>query len=374
MPLPRAFASPTGQAARCESLEPRRLFAAAGHQELHRPPRVMADVNGDGADDLIVGQLSTVKGVAKVGLGVAGFSVYLNDGKGQFRFHGHTDCDDADSVVDLDIEVGQLGGKTVDGSTNQWPTLALKLYSVTGQPTPVGDVAGKVKLVLFSGNGKGDFQQGKTHVMPHVLEARKNKDYATDPYVETTIRGLDIGDMDGDGDGDLLSWEQNDVVAALTDGTDVTGEIVLPEGRSRDDGIIGLADFDGDGTADRGVVIDDALWYLHQKFVDGKPGPTRATKIDGFTIKQGMAVRLADVDGDGDRDDLVVIDGQQLGFGINEQGVRLHSFTWTQADRPLRGSTRDLLIGDADGDGADDLVTVKVYHDMAKSIIQNIRA
>ena len=80
----------SGRAARpaapaCESLEPRRLYAADPsaklglvHQGLRHPPCI-ADMNGDGLDDLVV---MTAHSGGGDGVGV---DVLINDGNGTFR-------------------------------------------------------------------------------------------------------------------------------------------------------------------------------------------------------------------------------------------------------------------------------------------------
>jgi len=368
-----------------EQLEMRCLFAAAGGLDPHAPPTAVADLNDDGRDDLVVVTVDAARG----GGGTAvGLDVYLNDGKGAFRFAGHTGCDDADGVVAAEIAAGTNRVINGDGSTSQWPVLALKLYSVTGQPTPVGDVAGRATLALFDGDGKGGLAHRRTHVIPHLFETGDRR-CRSDPYAETAQRGLAVADLNGDRLADVASWVGDQLVVGIAGaggdlkmGPAQSNPLYAPTGKEGvnplyENRMVGAGDLDGDGRADLVAVVGGAVRYLSVDSGAERPVGGRVTEVEAVTVRRKAAVRLADVDGDGGADDLVVVDGQKVSVGVNAQDATRHRFTWTQLG-PVGFATRDALVGDADGDGRDDLFGIsnvtKTRHDVAMNSVRNLKA
>lgn len=368
-----------------ERLENRRLFAAFVHQELHRPPIAMRDLNGDGLADLVVvtaqvrrndnvdagGDGNGNGGHAGGGGGGAagrsllfGFDVYLNAGDNSFRFGGGTDCNDTDAVA-ADIAIGDLTGDGV-------PDVALKLYSVTGQLTPAREAITS-KVVLFGGSGKGDFTQRESFVLPHVLDTSDSRRSLV-PKQVIERSGMAVGDVDGDGAADLVSWQDDQVITVMSDarggprqttsqdGTFSHGTI---RGNAR---VVGLGDLDADGDMDLVAYDEDAPtvlvrgWDPKEKkpIIGGTVDPSPATRngrIDGILI--------GDLDGDGFTDDLALLSGKRLTVGINQTkpdpagGEPVYSFSWGETRNLAGVRPADVRVVDLDGDGVDDLFALR---------------
>jgi hypothetical protein len=347
-----------------EPLEGRRLFTALVHQELHRPPTAMADMNGDGLLDLIVATAESRRGGAG---GLLGFNVLLNDGKGALRSSGHTYFDDTDSdSVLTDIAAGDVNGDGV-------PDVALKLFSVTGQPTPVGrSKTTEAKVVLFvSGDpdsdqdGLDDYTQRKTHILPHVLDTDGNRRTWVIPHV-LERNGIAIGDVDGDGGADLVSWVGDDVlILHHGDPHAMTSEDgVLSPGAARGNvRIVGLGDLNGDGAMELIAYDEQAPTILVASWdPKGKQLTLQPTIDASAAAPNGRidALLIGNMDRDRD-DDLVVVSGDRLTVGTNntkadpKSGEVVYSFSWGAHQMGHRVAAGDVRLGDLDGDGVDDL-------------------
>lgn len=374
-----------------EPLEGRRLFAALVHQELHRPPTAIADLNGDGLADLVVVRVRALSpggvldpspatragggggGGGGGSGGVLGFDVYLNAGDGDFRFaKGYIDFDNIDlTAIATDVAIGDLNG---DG----FPDVALKLFSVTGQPTPVGrSKTTEQVVILFVGTGKGDFEQRGSFVLPHVLDTSGGSRRAIVPKHVFDRSGLAVGDVNGDGLPDLVSWQDDNVVTVLSDarggprqttsqdGTFSHGTI---RGNSR---IVGLGDLDADGDMDLIAYDEDAPTILVASWDPKEKKPILGAKIDATvaTLNGKIdSILIGDLDGDGATDDLAVLSGNQVTVGTNQSkpdpagGPATLTFSWGAPQR-LPGGVKpvDVHVGDLDGDGTDDLFSLRKH-------------
>jgi hypothetical protein len=343
MSLPRADVTPT-----CESLEPRRLFAAAKlalvHQELHRPPTALVDMNRDGLLDAVVGTTDVRVSGGRAAI-VHGFNVLLSDGKGTMRFGGHTDCDDSDPNLASDFVIGDFNR---DGELD----VAMRLYSVTAQPTPTGiTINEKFKLVVFSGDGRGGFKQGPTTELQH---ARGGSAGAPKQSFASKLGGIAKADVDGDGADDIISIANDNAVIVHAGGKEVSKVEVMfnPKEYTR---CIAVGDVDGDGAADIVAIVDGTLTYAAIDFSSGKePALGKVNKIESLTFKQSVNVQVGDLDGDGLGDDFLFGDGRDVILGINHLDTG-RGMVFEKLSPRLRVNSADVLVGDLDGDGDDEL-------------------
>ncbi len=281
---------------------------------------VLGDVDGDGDPDLICGLVRRQN------------RLYLNDGTGTF-----TDATDARMPAADDWTTSVVLGD-VDGDGD------LDLcFADVGQSR------------LYVNDGTGTFSDGTDGRMP-----------AEDDQTSSVV----LGDVDGDGDLDLVSGaESTQNRLYLNDGrgafADATAQRIPCE--SQDTRAVVLGDVDGDGDLDLvcGTSYGASLPSQRRQNVlwinDGRGTFTDAT--DGrmpMDDDATTALALGDVDGDGDLD-LVV--GNLLLNGVSGQN-RLYlndgSGNFTDATARLMPVVNDptaaVALGDVDGDGDLDLV------------------
>ena len=278
----------------------------------------LGDVDGDGDLDLVVGNAINQQN-----------RLYLNDGTGTFT----------------------------DVTANRMPivygwTMALSLGDV--------DEDGDLDIVfansgarnrLYLNDGTGDFSDATAARMP--------------PQEENRTRAVTLGDVDGNGDLDLVfgnDGQQNRLY--LNDGTgnfiEATANRLPPGGDHTL--AVALGDVDGDGHLD--LVFGNARQQTRLHLNDGIGIFTDATagRVAPDKDTETRAVTLGDVDGDGHAD-LILGNRIQAQDPIHQQN-RLYlndgsgSFTVVNAARLPRHYdwTLAVALGDVDGDGDTDLI------------------
>jgi hypothetical protein len=371
----------------CEFLETRQLFATAllplapaaadangsaakyalVHQELHRPPTAIADFNGDGLDD--VAEMTAHSGGGD-GIGI---DLWLNDGRGSLLLSGHTDCDDTDPnalVFAADITAGDVNG---DGTAD----VITKLFSVTAEVQPVGREA-KVTMHVLANDGKGALLHTAAHEAAHVVQQRGGVSLRA-MLADEGKDSVSVADLDGDGVGDIVSVYGDELSVSMMARTSTAKQVTKVTVRGWDPKsvkeIVGrLADLDGDGRPDLVAVVNDGIEFSSFVFDDaGTPALGKVSKVEALTIKQGAAVVVGNLDDDGRADDLAVLDGAKSSLLINETDTK---GVYRVIAVALPGTTAvegEIQIGDVDGDGVDDLFTLRSINDAKKSILSIIR-
>jgi hypothetical protein len=355
---------------------------------------VAGDMDSNGSLDLIVGN-DFITNPLEYG------AVYLNNGASQFpvaRNFGpstnnlvRTTLGDMDGDGTLDIVTTAAYGPNVlylnDGAGN---------FSVTRTLTAgglVADMNGDSKLDIVSGNtiylndGTANFSITRTVGIGAIIAVGDmNSDGALDavsyngmiafndgtgsfPTTRTTGTGVRaIGDVDGDGDLDVIADVNSSGAVYLNDGA---GNFNWPGGVLSFGSNLGdttLADVDGDGDYDMvvGYYNQQNLVYLN----DGAghfnwPGGVRNF---GTGWDYTMDIAVGDVDGDGDLDIVVGNSGASRGSTDCYQGeqnaVYLNdgagNFTESGSAHNFGAGTDatvSVALGDVDGDGDLDIVT-----------------
>lgn len=175
----------------------------------------------------------------------------------------------------------------------------------------------------------------------------------------TNGRSVVAGDLDSDGDLDLVSSSQNNTTIVWFENTDGlgnfnTGHII----ENASDGIeeITISDLDNDGDLDVIAAVfnlDTLAWFEN---LDGL-GTFGSRQVISNQVEAILSVDTADVDNDGDQDILATIpdftDGGLLWFeNLDGQG---NFNTGTFIDQPTP-SARSVHATDVDGDGDMDVI------------------
>ncbi|MFQ5973012.1 MAG: FG-GAP repeat domain-containing protein [Alphaproteobacteria bacterium] len=187
------------------------------------------------------------------------------------------------------------------------------------------------------------------------------------PYVDVTQSHLPAADLEGlsmdampvdvDRDGDLdimIASEFQPNILLINDGAGrFTNESArrIPQAR-HDSEDVGVADFDGDGDPDIVVVSeDDQVNELYLNDGGGFFSDAGAKlPVTGVT----NAVLVADIDRDGDADILFGNNGQNFVI-VNDGRANFTDETGTRLP-PIDDITQDIELGDVDGDGDGDLL------------------
>jgi len=159
--------------------------------------------------------------------------------------------------------------------------------------------------------------------------------------------GIDIGDIDGDGDVDMVYSQANKVF--LNDGSGNYTDTGQNLGNSNSTAIA-LGDIDGDGDLD--MVVGNYTGFISRVYINDGTG---SFTDDGIGLGHGntTSVELGDLDGDGDLD---IVLGN-FGEG-NKVFTNNGTGTFTDNGQSLGSeNTRSIALGDIDNDGDLDLIS-----------------
>ena len=256
-------------------------------------PLVTADVDGNGAEDLV----AIVWGGSRLDY----FGLLRNNGDGTFEAEvavGNRD-DPGATALGLGSPVNLLAGD-FDGDGNQDVMGVFVVGSGTDAP---------LALALFSGTGTGSFSY------PAALDTISDDVFEGSFAFEETSKEIAAGDFDGDGDLDLAMTSTTDFLLLLEN----DGAGGFTEWSRVDAGLrpihVRTADFDGDGALDLlSLNADSGDLVIAFGGGDGSFGTPAGGESAWRTLSldrdaEPYDVVIADLDGDGLPDIAVAEDG-----------------------------------------------------------------
>ncbi|MBD2699665.1 VCBS repeat-containing protein [Spirosoma sp. BT702] len=209
----------------------------------------------------------------------------------------------------------------------------------------LGDVDGDGDLDLLTAN------YSNNNVSVRVNDGSGNYSGSTNVGVGNDPASVAVGDVDGDGDLDFVTanYNSNNVSVRVNDGSgNFSGTTNVGVGSSPQS--VALGDIDGDGDLDL-LAANSNSNNVSVRFNDGS-----GNFGGGFGIDVGInpwSVAVGDVDGDGDLDQLVAnFNSANVSVGLNN-GSGNFSVTTNVG---VGSAPRSVALGDVDGDGDLDLL------------------
>jgi hypothetical protein len=268
-----------------------------------------------------------------------------------------------------------------DGDGDPWDTLAAgdPLESSAGATTSlaVADLNNDGALDLVVGKGGDCITADECQNFAYIGNGATD---GSNPFagVQPTAIGTDgentlavaVGDVDADGDLDIVAGNDGALDRLyLNDGNGAFAGAGLPVGGAaateRETTSVALADLDRDGRLDLvvGTRGGETLAFLNDREAGAPrqaegsdPWDTTTGESVGSDADDTAAVALGDLEGDGDTDVVVINDGQENRFLLNDGSGRFGDgqTLGTAAD----GRTVDVALGDVDADGDLDALAV----------------
>ncbi len=237
---------------------------------------------------------------------------------------------------------GQLGWLKQTGGTNLTGVFFGNNQGAgTVQEIGIGDI---------DGDGNGDILTARNTGFTTWTERNANALGGVASTNVTSANSIAVGDLDGDGNGDMIIGRDDGFLTWLED-SGAGGLAGIASFNVGSTVAVAIGDLDGDGNGD--VVSAQAGGLLVWA---ERNGNNLSGVFTGFNVSPAVTLAIGDLDGDGNGD---IVVGRQDGFvtyveraGNNlTAGVAVPSFNL--------GSIADLALGDVDGDGLDEIIVAQ---------------
>jgi surface antigen len=371
------------------------LTLSAGNQ----PVRVIiADLDGDGKPDLIVGNsvdhtIGLYRNISTNGtLTAASFAlpVLLAAPSGTDTPRGLTVAD-VDGDGKLDIIVADSGNNTVSVYHNNCtPGSITSNAFATRVDFATGAQPMDVAVVDIDGDGKPDlvvanYTDGTVSILRNtgVMGSLTSNSFApkVDFATGSGCWSVSAGDLDGDGKPDLAAANNGSSTVSVLRNLSTPGNIAFAPAANL--AVLGgavqvsIGDLDGDGKPDLAVAcyLSSTLSvFRNLSTVGSLTTNSFAARIDFPLAGRGHATAIADFDGDG-KPDIAVVTELNSTLSIFRNASTPGSFTSNslaaRVDLATGNDAWGVSVGDLDGDGRPDVVFCNQY-DNTISIYQNL--
>ena len=333
----------------------------------------LGDVDGDGDLDLLSPSLSRGTVSIRLNNGAGSFTTPSYDEVGVGGRPASVALGDVDGDGDLDLVTANSNSSTVSVRINFGGGIFSPLGNnsevvVGGDPVSValGDVDGDGDLDLLCANRSDNFP---ADIALNTVSVRLNDGSgnfmapATNPEVGVGMNPFSValGDLDGDGDLDFVTANTNSNTVSVRR-NDGAGNFTPPApngevGVGGSPRSVALGDVDGDGDLDL-VTANNGNGTVSVLLNNGGGSFSQpATNPNPGVVGNPYSVALGDVDGDGDLD---FVTANPVAKAVS---VRLNNgsgnFTppATNSDPGVGSDPYSVALGDVDGDGDLDFVT-----------------
>ncbi len=317
----------------------------------------LIDVEPDGDLDLVA--TAWAAGTALVWL--------ENNGSGTFTSHDiytpysgsfmFLDAGDIDDDGDVDVVVSNRDGDLVYLFVNNGSESFTRstILSSTDNPNRVRirdiDNDGDKDVLVAWGTWTGSVWNGGIKWLDN-----NGSETFTSRTIDSSCEGCltaDAGDLDGDGDLDVVGGMEITAIAKYTNNgasppsfteTAISGGTVYPND-------VQIEDLDGDGDKDIAAISTTKLYWMENSGTGTFTVRTIATDI----ASTGLYIEVKDIDGDGDKDLLTASSGDGASWWRNNGDMTFVEKPITPA---ISTSTRCVSSGDVDGDSDIDLVSI----------------
>ena len=348
-------------------------FATKVDQTTGTAPNSVAigDLDGDGKSDLVVANRSnntvSILRNTSTGAGVVSYAAKVDYTTGANPIS--VAIGDLDGDGKSDLAVANIGGSTVSVFRNTSTGAGVVSYAAKVDYT-TGTLPYSVSIGDLDGDGKSDLAVANstsntvsvfrnTSTGAGVVSYAAKVDYVTG----SAPRSVAIGDLDGDGKSDLAVANYNSNSVSVFRNTSTGAGVVSYAAKvdyttGNNPESVSIGDLDGDGQSDLVVAnLTSVTVSVLRNTSTGAGMVGYAAKVDYTTGSGARSVSIGDLDGDGKLDlavanytsgTLSVLGNTSTGAGVVSYAAKVDYTTGTQ---PISVS-----IGDLDGDGKSDMV------------------